>query len=298
MMNFKLLKQLYQINSKSGKEEKIAEFIMDFIAKNYQNVIVEFDTVGNLYITKGKADKYPVIAAHLDQVGSYQGAITIFRRENIMIGIGEHGKQVNLGADDKNGIWIALELLRTEPVLKVVFFPGEEIGCVGSNACDMSFFDDAKFVIQCDRRNGKDFIYTAGCVPLCDFNFPSPQLKQKYGYINTTGLMTDVQTLKKRGLNVACCNLSCGYYNPHLETEYTDVGELINCLQFVREIVQTVDYTPHEYKAPTYPSCHYPGYNGYAGKNAKEPEIDWNSDWDNWNDDYYASWYAQYYKRY
>ena len=56
------------------------------------------------------------------QVGSYKGNISIFRRENIIIGIGEHGKQVNLGADDKNGIWIALELLRTEPILKVVLY--------------------------------------------------------------------------------------------------------------------------------------------------------------------------------
>lgn len=227
------------------------------------------------------------------QVGSYKGNISIFRRENIIIGIGEHGKQVNLGADDKNGIWIALELLRTEPILKVVLFPGEEIGCVGSNACDMNFFDDAKFVIQCDRRNGHDFIHTAGCVTLCDSSFPSPQLKQKYGYVNTTGLMTDVQTLKKRGLNVACCNLSCGYYNPHLETEYTDVGELINCLQFVREIVQTVEHTPHEYVAPKYPSLGSWNWSGHKG-NPQEPEINW----DDWDDNYYANWYSHYYKRY
>ena len=293
MMNFKLLKQLYQINSKSGSEDQIAEFILEFIANNHKGVSVEYDTTGNIYITKGKAEKYPVIAAHLDQVGSYKGEISIFRRENIMIGIGANGKQVNLGADDKNGIWIALELLRTEPILKVVLFPGEEIGCVGSNACNMSFFDDAKFVIQCDRRNGHDFIHTAGCVTLCDSSFPSPQLKQKYGYVNTTGLMTDVQTLKKRGLNVACCNLSCGYYNPHLDTEYTDIGELINCLQFVREIVQTVEHTPHEYIAPKYPSLGSWNWSGCKG-NPREPEIEW----EDWNDDYYANWYSHYYKRY
>ena len=296
-MNFKLLKQLYQINSKSGNEDKIAEFILDFLSKNYTGLIVDYDTVGNIYITKGQAEKYPIIAAHLDHVSDYKGKVNIFRRENIIIGIGEHGKQVNLGADDKNGIWIALELLRTEPVLKVVLFPGEEIGCVGSKACDMAFFDNAKFVIQCDRRNGHDFIYSAGCVTLCDTSFPSAQLKQKYGYVNTTGLMTDVQTLKKRGLEVACCNLSCGYYNPHSDTEYTDVGELINCLQFVREIVQTVDYTPHKYTAPTYPSYSYPGYGGcYKGKDVdpQQPEIDW----DDWDDSYYANWYSHYYKRY
>lgn len=66
-MNFKLLKQLYQINSKSGSEDQIAEFILEFIANNYKGVSVEYDITGNIYITKGKAEKYPVIAAHLDQ---------------------------------------------------------------------------------------------------------------------------------------------------------------------------------------------------------------------------------------
>jgi putative aminopeptidase FrvX len=286
MMNLKLLKQLYQINSKSGNEAQITDFIVTFIQSHYPSVEVDVDLTGNIYITKGKSDTYPVIVAHTDQVGTYKDHITIFRSEGIIIGIGEDGKQVNLGADDKNGIWIALELLRTEPVLKIAFFPGEEIGCVGSKACNMDFFHDARFVIQCDRRNGSDFIHTAGGVKLCDTSFPSVELKTKYGYQNTTGLMTDVQTLKKRGLSVACCNISCGYYNPHTASEYTDVGELINCLQFVREIVQTVGHTPHEYKP-------YSSTYSYKGS-PSQLSFDWD---DSLEDDYY-NWYERYYKRY
>lgn len=291
MMNLKLLKALYQINSKSGQEKQIIDFLVTYIQSHYTNTTVEVDSTGNIYVTKGSSETYPVIVAHTDQVGDYKGKITIFRKDNIIIGIGEDGKQANLGADDKNGIWIALELLRTEPVLKVALFPGEEIGCVGSKACNMDFFKDARFVIQCDRRNGSDFINTAGSVELCPTNFPSPELKAKYGFKNTYGLMTDVQTLKKRGLNVACCNISCGYYNPHTTSEYTDVGELINCLQFVREIVQTIAYTPHTYTAPTY------NYGGSYAKGASyyEPELDYN--WDSLEDEY-TSWYERYYKRY
>lgn len=288
-MNFKLLKQLYQINSKSGSEAQIIDFITSFVTTNFPQVHIEIDKTGNIYIIKGISDTYPVIVAHTDQVGDYKGKISIFRSHGIIIGIGENGKQVNLGADDKNGIWIALELLRTEPVLKIALFPGEEIGCVGSKACNMDFFKDARFVIQCDRRNGRDFIYTAGSVGLCDINFPSPELKAKYGYTNTVGLMTDVQTLKKRGLAVACCNLSCGYYNPHTSSEYTDIGELINCLQFVREIVQTIEKTPHTYKASSYTYTPYTG--GYSGT---QLSLDWD---DSLEDDYY-NWYERYYKRY
>jgi putative aminopeptidase FrvX len=273
MKNINLLKRLYQINSKSGQEQEIVEFIVEYITTNYPSVKIHVDSSNNIYCVKGKTDMYPCVVGHTDQVGSYKGKISIFRQHNIIIGVGEHGKQVNLGADDKNGVWIALELLRTEPCLKVALFTGEEIGCRGSRVADLSFFDDVKFVIQCDRKHKSDFIYMAGAVKLCDQNWPSKELKDKYGYVNTYGLMTDVQELKKRGLKVACCNVSCGYYNPHLDTEYTNIEELINCLNFVREIIQTTPYTPHEYK---------PGSSYYYGHHYSDDydDVNWNEYYD------------------
>ena len=52
---------------------------------------------------------------------------------------------VGCGADDKNGLWIIINLLREEPVLKVALFVQEErtgdvAGCRGARACDLSFF--------------------------------------------------------------------------------------------------------------------------------------------------------------
>ena len=246
MIDLNLLKDLYKINSHSGEEEKIRKFILSYVKKHYTGVKVNTDKLGNIYITKGKAKQYACIAAHMDQVGHYKGQIHVFRHNNIMLGIGEHGEQVNLGADDKNGVWIALQMLKYESALKCAFFVGEEIGCTGSNDCNMSFFDDCKFVIQCDRRNGGDFINETWSTELCDDNFVSPELKAKYGYKDTRGMMTDVETLKDRGLKVACCNMSCGYYNPHTEKEFTDVKELINCLNFVREIVRVTPLVKHE----------------------------------------------------
>lgn len=66
MMNFKLLKQLYQINSKSGSEAQIIDFITSFVTTNFPQVRIEIDKTGNIYITKGIADTYPAIVAHLD----------------------------------------------------------------------------------------------------------------------------------------------------------------------------------------------------------------------------------------
>ena len=248
MLDFKLLKDLYQINSCSGHEERIRKFILSYLKKHYTGLKIQVDKIGNIYVTKGKSRTYSCLAAHMDQVQDNKGKIHIFRHNNIMIGIDENMQQAGLGADDKNGVWIALQMLKYEKTLKCVFFVGEEVGCKGSDACNMSFFDNAKYVIQCDRRNGGDFIHRTYGTELCDDSFVSKELKDKYGYKDTTGAMTDVQTLKNRGLSVACCNMSCGYYNPHTSIEFTNIKELVNCLNFVREIVRTTPLVKHENK--------------------------------------------------
>ena len=38
------------------------------------------------------------------------------------------------------------------------------------------------------------------------------------------------------GLPVSCINLSCGYYNPHTDTENTILGDLSKCYRFVCHI--------------------------------------------------------------
>lgn len=149
-------------------------------------------------------------------------------------------RQEGLGADDKNGVYVCLRMLAELPAVKCAFFVGEEVGCVGSEAADMEFFEDCRFVIQCDRRGGRDFITMAGCTELCDENFIVDCGMENYGYKPTHGAMTDVMTLKDNGLGVSCVNLSCGYYNPHSDAEVTNIEELDNCVDFVRHICLTL----------------------------------------------------------
>lgn len=292
MMNdINLLKKLYKINSSSGNEEEIRNFISSYIRSIYKNVLLETDSTGNLYITKGNIKPYFCIVAHMDQVSKYKGKISIYRKENFIIGVGNDNKQVNLGADDKNGIWVALEMLKVEENIKIAFFVSEEIGCVGSSYCNIDFFKDVKYVIQCDRKGGKDFINETYSTQLCPDNFIDDNLKKKYGYSNAIGMMTDVETLKERGINVACCNISCGYYNPHTNEEFTNLTELINCLNFVKEIAKTVPLTKHTYEEkrfyrtldyePTYyTNYNYPKqYNEYGHIPYYDPDFRY-YDWD------------------
>ena len=63
-----LLKTLYSIYSPSGNEKKMRRFIKRWINNNIPQAEVTTDAKGNIYVTKGKAENYPCIIAHLDQV--------------------------------------------------------------------------------------------------------------------------------------------------------------------------------------------------------------------------------------
>ena len=71
---------------------------------------------------------------------------------------------------------------------------------------------------------------------------------EQFGYHLEEGMMTDVLTLKENGLAVSCVNLSCGYYDPHSDHEFTVKRDLLNCLSFVEHIINNCTATyPHEY---------------------------------------------------
>ena len=77
-------------------------------------------------------------------------------------------------------------------------------------------------------------------------------------------MMTDVETLKEQGLSVSCCNMSCGYYQPHTDQEYSVKADLLNCLALVEHIIENcTDVYPHEYEYRGYGSIYDGGFYDY-----------------------------------
>lgn len=258
-----LLKSLYEIHSPSGNEKKLKRFIKKWVAENIEGVECTWDNAGNVYFTKGVSETYPVVVAHLDQVQKahakdFKAVIT----EDIVFGYSPSEKEYQgLGADDKNGLWIALKCLETFDVIKVAFFVGEEIGCVGSSKCEMNFFADARFVVEPDRRGGNDLITEISGYDIASEAFLNAFDYASFGYKKTSGLMTDVLELTERGVGVACINMSCGYYNPHTDEEFTVISDLLNALDLVEHIITTcTDVYAHK---ATYS---YGGYNSKWGR--------------------------------
>jgi hypothetical protein len=244
-----LLKALYEIHSPSGSEKKLKRFIKRWVANNIEGVVCTWDNAGNVYFTKGESETYPVVVAHLDQVQKkHSKDFKAIIAEDIIFGYSPSEKEYQgLGADDKNGLWIALKCLETFDVIKVAFFVGEEIGCVGSSKCDMNFFADARFVVEPDRRGGNDLITEISCMDIASEAFLNSFDYASFGYKKTSGLMTDVLELTERGVGVSCINMSCGYYNPHTDEEFTVISDLLNALDLVEHIITTcTDVYPHE----------------------------------------------------
>lgn len=234
-----LLKNLYEIHSPSGREKAMKKFIRRYVRRHIPGTSMRTDNTGNLYITKGLSDTYPCIVAHLDQVQRrHSRDFEAIETDDIIFGYSpQNRRREGLGADDKNGIWIALKCLEKFECLKVAFFVSEETGCVGSGNAEMGFFEDTRFVIEPDRRGYGDLISEISYTSLCSHEFLKDSGFEAFGYKEENGLMTDVLELKEKGLKVSCINLSCGYYEPHTDDEFTVKKDLLNCLGLIEYII-------------------------------------------------------------
>lgn len=234
----KLLEQLYKISSPSRHENDMIKFILKQL--NQMGAKYTIDKIGNIYATKGVSKTYPCVVSHTDEVhlNHPEGFQVITAGGNLIFGYDVISRQhVGIGADDKNGIWICLKCLEEFDVFKCVFFVSEEIGCIGSALADMIFFQDCRFVLQCDRKGYCDIVTNANMTELCSKKFLQDICASKFGYKEADGMLTDVVMLKDRGLDISCVNISCGYYYPHSEHEFTNMKDLIRCLDLVKYII-------------------------------------------------------------
>lgn len=247
-IDWRLLKKLYAIHSPSGKEDKMIKFLISYL-QSLPGVKLGKDYYGNLYAMKGESESYPCVVAHLDQVQRlHPRDFRAIETRDIIFGYSakEHSF-CGLGADDKNGILIALQAIKQYDCMKIAFFKEEETGCKGSSLAEMKFFDDCRFVIQCDRRGNSDLITNIGFSDLCSEQFIQDIAPEHWGYKEETGMMTDVETLKEKGLAVSAINMSCGYYNPHTDEEVMVKRDLEKCWRFVQHIIEDLTETyPHE----------------------------------------------------
>ena len=241
----KLLYELYKIYSPSGVETSMSNYIISWIKKYVPNAQIIKDNIGNLYVTKGESDKYPTLCCHMDQVQiNHSDDFEILVKNNKIYGYSKLNQRYEgLGADDKNGIWVCLNMLKKHNILKIFFSVQEEIECKGARQADMSFFKNSMYIIEPDC-SGKDVVKTTlkGLKCASD-DFINDINAEKYGYKFAEGKRVDILILSKRGVGVSCINISTGYYDEHTDEEYTVKKDLIKCLNYVDYLISNLKKT-------------------------------------------------------
>ena len=249
-----LLKQLYLLRAYSGFEEPVRNFIITFLDQlhipyvNYNGNILGFNHPGA-----------PLFSAHMDMVntegyklqkGEYKvesDYVFTIDAETCMRLYRDSDKkhQTSLGADDKNGIWVILNLLKEGKQINFAFCHSEEIGGAGSGQIVQdkdcaTFIEQCKYCIVIDRRNASDIIGYKNKYCLClDDKLSTFAKNNGFKFEPAHGSISDADRFSTL---VECVNISCGYYEPHSSKEYTNLNELWNTLQFCIKIVDEFVY--------------------------------------------------------
>ena len=271
MFDLEKFKDLLSVPSKTYQEEDMVEYICDEL-NTIPGVSYYRDEMMNIYVTKGELSEgefYPMFIAHTDTV--HQKVDKIIVKEENLIRPNTFGKQFNnkmvpclkaytednkptgIGGDDKCGVFICLELLKTLDKVKVGLFVSEETGCHGSSKCDENFLKDVGYITQYDapgnhliteicsgvRLFERDSEFFEKVLPVIENTFGNEMLVQSHPY-------TDISQLKKKS-DVCCINISCGYYNMHSNQEFISIEDVKNGIETGKNMVKELGYRKYEY---------------------------------------------------
>lgn len=226
LMSKKMKKQfikLLGIHGVSGDEGKVRDYLKPILTNMMDSV--EVDNYGNLLATKkvGNGNGATVLlSAHMDTVRGVVADRSIIEKDGIIT-----SDKGALGADDRAGIAVILEVLRNVEQLsfagtiKVAFSREEEIGCVGAKHIDKNWYSDVDLAIVVDRRGNRDIVvgcYQAFCSDAVGNFFEEVSKMQGMDWKAVEGGVSDAMTFSSNGINSV--NLSVGYRNEHTDKEY------------------------------------------------------------------------------
>ena len=219
------------------------------LARFFKRSDMDFDEFGNVFVGFNEDTQgLPILVAHTDNVldGEREPVFDLNRRCI-------SGRNVGIGFDDKAGIMAIISLWRhfKDQRFRIIFPADEEIGGVGSEAMDPTWYTDAKWILELDRKGSKDFIQVSGTTRLCSDEFAKKF--EEMGFEKATGTFTDVNKFKLSADWINMANLSIGYYNPHSNSEYLDTVDFEKIVNKVAQFIEN-DYDFEDDKPDPKPS--------------------------------------------
>jgi len=280
-------KELLSVPSKTYLEKMMVAHI-ESVLSEIDGVSFWKDDFDNVYAVKGElndGEYYPMFVAHTDTVHQIVDKINVIEGEKVLpptfgksfpqdevhqvlYALDNNDLPTGIGGDDKAGIFICLELLRTLDKVKVGLFVSEETGCHGSSKCDLDFLTDVGYIVQYDAPGNHLITETCSGVRLFEKNgeFINKVLPVIEKTMETEMMLqahpyTDVSQLKMK-TDVSCINISCGYYNMHTPSEFVSIQDVEKAIETGDYIVRELGLKKYEYK---YEKPNYGGffYNDY-----------------------------------
>jgi len=259
------LKEVLSIPTHSRDESRMIKYLCKVL--NEKGYDYSVDAIGNIFVTKGNTEFFPLFVAHTDTVHRVNENLTIKEYVN-----GEHNDKLCLtgydcvtnepsgcGGDDKCGVFLALEMLDTLDNVKAAFFISEEIGCIGSKSAvetNPEFFSNVGYAIQYDSPEGDSLSSTLMGKYLFE---SSSEFTELVGdTIKGAGITkwanhpyTDIWPLLEK-FDFCCLNLAAGYYRYHTKHEYVVIDDVQNGYELGLELFEILGESKYERPTKTY----------------------------------------------
>lgn len=205
---------------------KLKSFLKNEMIKNGKEVIEED---GFLFV---KGNIPILLVAHLDTVHKELPREIVYANGTISSSQG-------IGADDRAGVYMILEILKHHDCF-VLFCEDEEIGCVGSEKFCKSllakkYTGKFNYLIEVDRMNGNDAVFYE-----CDNPDFETFVTQEH-WNTAIGSYTDIVELSPV-LEAASVNFSCGYYKAHTKDEYLVLNEMETNIKEICKLIERTDF--------------------------------------------------------
>ena len=225
----KSIEQFFQLNQPS-----LMKAMKQYLKSKYDKVISTKEylvAVGDIPIA---------LTAHLDTVfKNPPNRIFYDRVKNVM------WSPEGLGADDRAGVYAIVQIIKSGLRPTIIFTTDEELGCKGSEKLvkDIPIAPtELKYIIELDRRGSDDCVFYQ-----CD-NDEFETYVESFGFVMNFGSFSDISMICP-AWKVAGVNLSIGYYDEHSYSETLYVGQMLNTINKVKNMLAAAEASPYfEYK--------------------------------------------------
>lgn len=184
----------------------------------------------------------PFVCSHYDTVNDNNLNPSIddidYNSSNIRLSRNANPKLRCLGGDDRAGIYIMLNLIKSGIDCHFGAFDLEETGAVGSRSFASSFpselVDNVSAFIGLDRKGNNEFVTYNENVELNKLVISVSGFGLRFGSFSDVSVLSSIS-------NVANVNMCVGYHNAHSRQEYIDVRSTNNIIGIIGKIVSELN---------------------------------------------------------